>query len=223
METKSFISLLAVFFFSGLAEIYLVFRMKSNFLTGFLLLVVLGLLGLILLTAVYKRFKWSYYYGLVYFMLLMLNFAYLYIYTRRFLPFSFAVLVSLIGYITCETGFMGAIKRKTSRNDINNIEDRKYREAEKIVPNIEVYADVEPGYEKEFEKRFVPEKFISVYTDEEVSSDFTPGNFVSSKKGSIYHLPKCDAVKNILEENKVWFNSEQEARRSGYKKHICFK
>jgi len=118
---------------------------------------------------------------------------------------------------------MGAFRRKTLRDDIENIEDRKHKEAEKIMPNIEVYADIEPGYEKEFEKEFVPEKFISVYTDEEGSSDFTPGNFVASKKGSTYHFPKCDVVKNILEENKVWFNSEQEARRSGYKKHNCLK
>ena len=39
---------------------------------------------------------------------------------------------------------------------------------------------------------------------------------VASKKGSKYHLEDCSGAKRIKEENKIWFNSEKEARKAGY-------
>lgn len=42
------------------------------------------------------------------------------------------------------------------------------------------------------------------------------GKIVASKTGSKYHFPWCSGAKSIATENKIWFNSEEEARRSGY-------
>ena len=42
------------------------------------------------------------------------------------------------------------------------------------------------------------------------------GSIVVSKNGTKYHFPWCSGAKRIKEENKIWFNNEQEAREAGY-------
>jgi hypothetical protein len=43
------------------------------------------------------------------------------------------------------------------------------------------------------------------------------GMYVASKKGTAYHLPWCSGAKRIAEENKVWFDSKEDAERAGYR------
>ncbi len=40
--------------------------------------------------------------------------------------------------------------------------------------------------------------------------------YVASKSGTKYHLPWCAGAKQIKEENKIFFNSKDEAERAGY-------
>lgn len=47
-------------------------------------------------------------------------------------------------------------------------------------------------------------------------SDSPIGVVVGSKNGSKYHYPHCAGAKQIKEENKISFNSPQEAEASGY-------
>lgn len=42
------------------------------------------------------------------------------------------------------------------------------------------------------------------------------GQYVASKNGTRYYLPWCGGVKNIKEENKVWFSSKAAAEAAGY-------
>lgn len=42
------------------------------------------------------------------------------------------------------------------------------------------------------------------------------GLLVGSKNGTKYHYPWCSGALRIKEENKVWFNSVEEARQAGY-------
>lgn len=51
----------------------------------------------------------------------------------------------------------------------------------------------------------------------------TPGKFIASKTASNYHAPKCDWAKRIKKQNQVWFNTEKEAKKEGYKPHSCLK
>lgn len=44
----------------------------------------------------------------------------------------------------------------------------------------------------------------------------TSGNYVASKSGTKYYLPWCGTVKRIKDENKVWFDSKEEAEAAGY-------
>jgi len=41
--------------------------------------------------------------------------------------------------------------------------------------------------------------------------------FVASKNGKFYYYPWCPGVERIKEENKIYFNSKQEAEKAGYK------
>jgi hypothetical protein len=40
--------------------------------------------------------------------------------------------------------------------------------------------------------------------------------FVASKKGTKFHYPWCPGAQRIKESNKVWFDSEEQARKAGY-------
>lgn len=47
------------------------------------------------------------------------------------------------------------------------------------------------------------------------------GMFVASKNSNIYHSPDCQYAKRINDENKIWFNSAEEAKERGYNPHSC--
>lgn len=53
-------------------------------------------------------------------------------------------------------------------------------------------------------------------SDSSVSS-FPSGQYVASKNGSSYHFPWCSGAKRIKEENKIWFQTKEEAEAGGYK------
>ncbi len=73
-------------------------------------------------------------------------------------------------------------------------------------------------YEKEADLLSKAEKKLS-----EIKKRYTPGKFIASATSNKYHSPKCDWAKRIKKENRVWFKTEQEARRKGYSKHSCLK
>ena len=39
---------------------------------------------------------------------------------------------------------------------------------------------------------------------------------IASRNGTKYHLPTCSGAKSIKEENKIYFNSIEEAKAAGY-------
>jgi len=47
------------------------------------------------------------------------------------------------------------------------------------------------------------------------------GMFVASKNSNIYHSPDCQYAKRINNENKIFFNSAEEAKERGYSPHSC--
>ena len=42
------------------------------------------------------------------------------------------------------------------------------------------------------------------------------GTYVASKNGTKFYLPTCGSSKRIKEENKVWFDTKEEAIAAGY-------
>lgn len=47
-------------------------------------------------------------------------------------------------------------------------------------------------------------------------SESGAGLLVASKNGSKYHFPWCSGAQRMKEENKIWFDSAEEARKAGY-------
>lgn len=43
-----------------------------------------------------------------------------------------------------------------------------------------------------------------------------PITVIASQNGTKYHLPSCSGAKSIKEENKIYFNSIEEAKSAGY-------
>jgi len=46
----------------------------------------------------------------------------------------------------------------------------------------------------------------------------TEGKVVGNKNSQIYHLPACSGYKTVSEKNRVYFDSEEEAEKAGYRK-----
>lgn len=49
-----------------------------------------------------------------------------------------------------------------------------------------------------------------------ISSETAKGMLVASKSGTKYHFPWCAGASQISENNKIWFNSYEEALKAGY-------
>jgi len=67
---------------------------------------------------------------------------------------------------------------------------------------------------KAFDKR---EEKLEANVVSSTKTSVTAGAYVGSKNGSVYHLPWCSGAKRIQEENKIWFNTKEEAESAGYR------
>lgn len=76
-----------------------------------------------------------------------------------------------------------------------------------------VVSTVNIGEKKEVER---PEAKV-----EKPKVTYTPGKVVSSKRAKYYHAPKCDWAKKIKKINRVWFSTEEQAKKAGLKAHEC--
>jgi len=60
--------------------------------------------------------------------------------------------------------------------------------------------------------------FEATTASESSSTILATKSFVASKNGTKYHFSWCSGAKQIKEENKIWFNSREEAEKAGYTK-----
>jgi len=49
-----------------------------------------------------------------------------------------------------------------------------------------------------------------------LTSDIGEKLYVVSKNGARYHYPWCSGAQSIKEENKIWFDTKEEAEAAGY-------
>jgi hypothetical protein len=49
-----------------------------------------------------------------------------------------------------------------------------------------------------------------------IAGENSKGLLVASKTGKKYHFPWCAGASQITDKNKIWFNSYEEAQKSGY-------
>ena len=57
--------------------------------------------------------------------------------------------------------------------------------------------------------------------EKETAVKHTPGKYVASTRGTVYHAPKCEWAKKISRTGRVWFASKDEAVEKGFKAHDC--
>lgn len=58
---------------------------------------------------------------------------------------------------------------------------------------------------------------ISSPPDAKTPSANSRSKFVASKNGTAYHYPWCPGALKIKEENKIWFQTKEEAEKRGYR------
>lgn len=68
-----------------------------------------------------------------------------------------------------------------------------------------------------FEDPTVSESAPTVSQDTAHLPTLKNGSFVASKSGSVYYAIWCSGVSRIREENKVWFQTKEEAKAQGYR------
>ncbi len=89
-------------------------------------------------------------------------------------------------------------------------------------PAAEIRYDKKQYYYPLSENAEAKEKIKSeLKKEEKIAATFTPGKYVASKKGSTFHIAKCDWALRISKQNRAWFNSKEEAMASGYSEHKC--
>ncbi len=54
-------------------------------------------------------------------------------------------------------------------------------------------------------------------TNENLKQEVPKIQIIGNKNSKLYHYPWCSGAKNMKEENKVFFNSIEEAKKAGYK------
>tara|TARA_Y100000310_G_C20568290_1_gene756675 strand:+ start:409 stop:1011 length:603 start_codon:yes stop_codon:yes gene_type:complete len=103
-------------------------------------------------------------------------------------------------------GFLMSLPRKEEEDF--EVETYPQKEVVESLP-------VEPVVEEVIEK--TPE------TPKTVKAVHSPGKYIASTGGSVYHEPKCDWAKRIVKKRMVWFNDKRSANRKGYRGHSCVK
>lgn len=63
---------------------------------------------------------------------------------------------------------------------------------------------------------YIASTTLEMASSSSVSGESTTGVYVASRNGTKYYLPSCGGAGRIKEENKVWFQSAEEALAAGY-------
>lgn len=103
------------------------------------------------------------------------------------------------------------------------LENGLSRVAYVMQPNVKYLEDYKKA-EKEAQEKGIGIWSIKNYVQkdgfhpENIEKDEQKGKFVASKNSDVYHPADCDVVKTIKTENRIYFDSEEEAKASGRKR-----
>jgi Ca2+/Na+ antiporter len=86
---------------------------------------------------------------------------------------------------------------------------------------IEAFDDGEPIInEQPHSVVFEPPEKEGIKTNS-VVKEFSPGLYVASRNGAVFHVPKCNWAKKVVEARRVWLESKDVALKKGFKAHNC--
>ena len=130
------------------------------------------------------------------------------------LPLFFAVMGFLM---SLPRGECGCEELEVEESGVKRYGGEPYSEVfdEPVVPAVPVEKEV---VEKKVVNTTSPKK-----TPAKKKAVHSPGKYIASTGGSVYHEPKCDWAKRIVKKRQVWFDDKRLANRKGYRKHSCVK
>jgi len=205
-----------IFSFSG--------RMIKLELVGLVFLILLSLIGF-----VGYRTSWGERVLFFVFLFSLINLMLIWYFTNKLflLPLFFAI----IGFL------MGLPRREEEDFEVEEPEVKTYNQSTYNEPYSEILeepavsvAPVEKEGEilgekvvkaKVVEKK--PVKKAIVKNTVKKKAVHSPGKYVASTGGSVYHEPKCEWAKKIVQKRRVWFNDKRSANKKGYRGHSCVK
>ncbi|MFC1686761.1 hypothetical protein ACFL0E_00180 [Nanoarchaeota archaeon] len=196
--------------FSFLVMIPLIFAFKCRLfkleLLVFLFLVLLSLIGFI----GYKC-CWGERVLFFVFWIQMINLLFIWKVTGKL--FVLPLLLVIVGFL------MGLPKRGGCCCNCKEEEKEKKKELRKELFENKDNTSEDVEVEIVEEENDLPKK----ETSKKVEATHSPGKYVASKMGSVYHEPKCTWAKKIADNRRVWFKDKKEASKKKYKKHSCVK
>ncbi len=193
----SFFAMIFILLFTLIGFIFVVFDLRGItfiFELGVLLTFMFLLTFAMFFVFSNKRGSWGIIAAVL--LLLMFNVLVIFLLTRRFsLAYIVSTLFSVIGVILAVLNVAWMRREHVE-------EGEKY-----YYPFID---KMEPKEEKAEAK-----------AEATLKKTFTPGKYVASKKANKFHSPKCDWAARISKENRVWFNSKEEAKKQGFEADKC--
>jgi hypothetical protein len=193
---------------------------RINYYGELLLFVLFLISSLIILFSVYKQRDYSWFI-IVFFILSLVNLFYIKhafalnpnvnVGLKGWLLFGTTLLLNAVGFL------IGAylVRYKTKSIDLENLIE------EVVEPKLKETEQQLDSYAENLNEAKKEEAPLEPWPS--VTELFYPGKFIASNRSDYYHAPKCDWAKKIAENRRVWFKSEQEAKKKGFKKHSCLK
>ncbi len=169
----------------------------------------LGLALFVFVGAVHYRKGWGQNLFFVTFLLVIANLLLLRSFTNSL--YVVMLLCALIGFIL-------SIPRKHCRKAKTCSSDQ---EPHSVVFDTPVDKKTVSQAASEVKTEVKTEKSSKKEAEEKAAVSFSPGKYMASTRGNVYHEAKCDWAKKVGKTNRLWFQSKKEAEDKGYKAHGC--
>lgn len=218
-SSASFLAMNFILLFSAIAFILIVFELRGIafvFELGILLIFMILLASSMFVVHHNKKWGWTVLGATL--VLLLLNIFFIFVFTGAFgTAHTVAAFLSVVGLIIALLNMRGSAQEYYGGEEESGKAKEYYPYIDKMEPKEEAKAEIKQELKEEIKEELKEEQEKEAH----VSKAFTPGKFVASKKANKFHSPKCDWAKRIGKANRIWFNSEQEAKSQGFEADGC--
>ncbi|PIN76840.1 hypothetical protein COV17_00760 [Candidatus Woesearchaeota archaeon CG10_big_fil_rev_8_21_14_0_10_36_11] len=196
-----FYAILLVILLFGFLSVFIPFSgtMFTLELVGFVALVVLGFAGFVGYSA-----QWGERVLFCVFLLYIINFLLIWFFTD---------LLYMILLIAALVGFLLSVPKKETKE----LEKKEKSSSQQQKPKKELPVKEQEPHSMVFDVP-PPQKITGTPKSK---TEYSPGKFVASKNGKVYHVPKCEWAKRIAKGSYVWFTKKEDAWEKGYRAHSC--
>tara|TARA_Y100000310_G_C20669399_1_gene809391 strand:- start:633 stop:1301 length:669 start_codon:yes stop_codon:yes gene_type:complete len=155
----------------------------------------------------------------------VLFFVFLFSLANLLLIWHFTDKLFLLPLFFAVVGFLMSLPRKgCGCEEVEEPEVKTYGEVVENPVVLPVEKEAEVVEEKVVKAKVTEKKPVKKTTVKNVvkkKAVHSPGKYVASTGGSVYHEPKCDWAKRIVKKRQVWFDDKRSANKKGYRGHSC--